>query len=431
MNIAIVGAGIGGLAAAWDLNRAGHSVTIFESAGYPGGLAAGFKEPEWDTSVERFYHHWFASDHDMLGLMEELGWRDRVIFHRPYTVAYYNGKFYPLDSPLKALTFPGFGGFFGMVRFGLVTVYLRYLADWRPLEKYTSHEWMSRAYGPALYKTMVEPLLEGKFGPYYKEVTMAWFWARFKARTTSLGTYQGGFQAFADQFAERLCQMGVKILYNSSIEKINPRSGGGPSLQVGGASQDFDQALVTTSPGLLAHLVPDLPPDYLSGLLSLKHMGAVVMVLSLKHKLSEEGYYWYNIPKSAGYPFLALVEHTNFVPPEHFGGQHIVYIGDYLDPGHEYFNLTQDELLERFLPHLPKFNPRFNRDWINKAWLFRATYAQPVPLVNHSKNIPAIQTPIPGLYFASMSQVYPWDRGTNFAVQIGRKAARLMLSSTH
>ncbi len=26
-----------------------------------------------------------------------------------------------------------------------------------------------------------------------------------------------------------------------------------------------------------------------------------------------------------------------------------------------------------------------------------------------------------------MSQVYPWDRGTNFAVEIGRRAARLML----
>jgi hypothetical protein len=25
-----------------------------------------------------------------------------------------------------------------------------------------------------------------------------------------------------------------------------------------------------------------------------------------------------------------------------------------------------------------------------------------------------------------MSQVYPWDRGTNFAVEIGRRAARLM-----
>jgi protoporphyrinogen oxidase len=155
-------------------------------------------------------------------------------------------------------------------------------------------------------------------------------------------------------------------------------------------------------------------------------MGAVVMVISLKQQLSTQGYYWYNMPKSAGFPFLALVEHTNFLSPEYFGGEHIVYMGDYLDPDHEYFHLSQEELLERFLPALQRINPNFKPDWVRKAWLFRTKYAQPVPLLNHSKNIPAIQTPVPGLYFASMSQVYPWDRGTNFAVEIGRRAARIM-----
>jgi protoporphyrinogen oxidase len=324
MKIAIIGAGIGGMAAAWDLVNAGHTVTIYESSEVVGGLAAGFKEPGWDTSVERFYHHWFASDSEMLGLIRELGWSDKVVFRRPFTVNYYNGKFYPLDSVLKALTFPGYGGFFGMVRFGLVTVYLRYIADWKPLEKFTAHEWMSKAYGSSLYATMIEPLLQGKFGPHYQEVTMAWFWARFKTRTTNLGTFQGGFQAFSDLFAERLRQKGVTILLNTSIQQIEACPEGGVSLHLADSRQDFDQCLSTTSPALLARLAPSLPKEYLGGLLNLKNMGAVVMVLSLKHQLSEEGYYWYNLPKSAGFPFLALVEHTNFVPAEHFGGEHIL-----------------------------------------------------------------------------------------------------------
>ena len=114
-----------------------------------------------------------------------------------------------------------------------------------------------------------------------------------------------------------------------------------------------------------------------------------------------------------------------------FGGEHIVYIGDYLETNHEYFQLSQDQLLQLFLPSLKRINPDFSLDWLNNSWLSRTTYAQPVPLVNHSMNIPAIQTPIHGLYFASMSQVYPWDRGTNFAVEIGRKAAGLMLQQTN
>src|SRR5664279_1475658 len=145
MKIAIIGAGIGGMAAAHDFVNAGHQVTIYEAANTVGGLAVGFKEPNWDWSVEQFYHHWFQTDSDILGLIKELGWSDRVIFPHPKTVVYYKSKFYPLDSPLAALTFPGFT-FPDMVRFGLVTAYLRYIADWKPLEKYTAEEWMRRYY---------------------------------------------------------------------------------------------------------------------------------------------------------------------------------------------------------------------------------------------------------------------------------------------
>ncbi len=201
----------------------------------------------------------------------------------------------------------------------------------------------------------------------------------------------------------------------------------GLSVQSEIGTESFDKVLVTTSPNLMARLSPELPASYLKGLLELKSMGAVVMVLSLKHQLSEQGYYWFSLPKDQGFPFLALVEHTNFVAPEHFGGDHILYAGDYLEPGHEYFSLSEDKLLERFIPAFKRINPRFERDWVKKVWVFKTNYAQPVPLRQHSKNIPPIETPVEGLYFASMSQVYPWDRGTNFAVEIGRKAARLML----
>jgi protoporphyrinogen oxidase len=215
----------------------------------------------------------------------------------------------------------------------------------------------------------------------------------------------------------------------SGITHIELKDNGGLELETDSGRREYDQCLVTTSPGLLARLAPDLPEDYLGSLLNLKSMGAVVMILSLKHQLSEEGYYWYNIPKSAGYPFLALVEHTNYVSKDNFNGEHIVYCGDYLDLDHEYFQQEKDELLERFLPSLKRINNNFSADWINKTWLFRTKYAQPVPEVNHSAKIPAIETPIKGLYFASMSQVYPWDRGTNFAVEIGRKAARMMITT--
>jgi protoporphyrinogen oxidase len=427
MKVAVIGAGLGGMAAAYDLVRAGHEVTIYEADNFAGGLAGGFKESHWDWTVERFYHHWFQSDHSLLKWIDELGWRSKVHFFRPLSVMYHKDKFYPFDSILNALLYPGLGWGINKIRFGLVGLYLRLTNNWHPLEKVTTHEWMQKWAGSS-YHTMWEPMLEGKFGPYYKDINMAWMWARIKTRTTNLGTFEGGFQVFADSLAEHLRSLGVKIHFSTPVERILTNENQSIGLIVGNKQIDFDRCLVTTSPGLLAHLAPDLPPDYLQGLLQLKHLGAVVMVIALKRRLSEQGYYWFNLPKSAGFPFLALVEHTNFIPTEHFGGDHILYCGDYLPAGHEYFSLSQEELLTRFTPGLARINPDFQPDWVRKIWLFRTSYAQPVPLVNHSQHIPPIKTPMPGLFFASMSQVYPWDRGTNFAVELGRKAAALLLS---
>ncbi|RPI34621.1 MAG: NAD(P)/FAD-dependent oxidoreductase [Chloroflexota bacterium] len=429
MKVAIIGAGMGGMAAAYDLIRSGHAVTIFESVDHVGGLASGFKEPHWSWSVENFYHHFFESDHAMKQLIHELGWEEDLLYFRPLTVMYHRGKFSPFDSIVKALLYPGLGFGLNKLRFGLVGLFLKLTNNWKPLEKTTVNAWLRKWAGDRVYEMMWEPLMTGKFGERYaNQVNMAWMWARIKARTTRLGTFRGGFQELSNRFADRLRSMGVEILLSSPVSRIARHPEGGLVLETVTGPQQFDQCLVTTSPALLAQLAPGLPQDYLQGLLSLKSMGAVVLVLSLDRQLSKEGYYWYNIPKSAGFPFLALVEHTNFVSPENFGGDHIIYIGDYLETDHEHFSLGKDELLKRFLPALTRFNSDFNPGWIKKTWLFRTPYAQPIPEVNHSRNIPSISTPIPGLYLACMSQVYPWDRGTNYAVEIGRRAARTMMA---
>jgi protoporphyrinogen oxidase len=150
----------------------------------------------------------------------------------------------------------------------------------------------------------------------------------------------------------------------------------------------------------------------------------LALILALDRPLTQ-GHYWINLPK-AEFPFLGLVEHTNYIDPAHYGGDHLVYMGDYPPPEHEYFHLSKEELLERFLPHLSRFNPDFDLAWVRQSWLFREEYAQPVPLLNHSQKIPDLRTPMPGLFWASMSQVYPWDRGTNYAVELGRTVSAVL-----
>ncbi len=469
MNIAIIGAGATGLAAAHELLKAGHTVTIFEAGDTPGGLAGGFKAPGWDWSLEKFYHHWFASDADLLRLADEIGARDRVIYNRPTTVVYYAGRFYPLDGALStvlgggpwvdrlplsgsiargllALRYPGFN-LIDVMRYGLAGAYLVLASNWRRLEQITAHDWLSRRMGRRVYGLLFEPLLRGKFAEYAEQVNMAWMWARIKARTPMLGTYVGGFQAFFDDLAAHVQQRGATLLYGAQVESILVETAAdAPCLTVHFHQspipnrqssivnpqssipdrQSFDRALVTTSPRLMAKLAPQLPADYLGALNRLKSLGAVVLIAALDRQLSRAGYYWHNLPKSAGFPFLALCEHTNFVPARHFGGQHLVYCGDYLPPDHPYFSLSDAALRAIFLPALRRINPEFEEAWVQQTWVFKAPYAQPVPFVNHSRAIPPVKTPLPGLFFASMSQVYPWDRGTNFAVRLGRAVAAEM-----
>ncbi|MCD6337541.1 MAG: NAD(P)/FAD-dependent oxidoreductase, partial [Candidatus Marinimicrobia bacterium] len=415
MKIAVIGAGVGGLTAAFDLNKQGHQVTVFEQESQPGGLAAGFKEEGWNWSLEKYYHHWFETDKAILSLINELGLSQYVQFHCPKTVVYHQCNFYPLDSPIAALQFPGFS-LIDKIRFGLITVFLKYFARWEPLEKYTAREWIKHFYGKNLYKVFFKPLLIGKFSDRYQEINMAWFWARFKARSSKLGTFEGGFQSFLNQFTEILSIKGVQFSFNTSIANIRSLKNRKVEVSTKDNKFVFDKVLATISPKILSDITPQLKGEYLIKINEQESIGAIAAILSLKKQLSKEGYYWFNLPKSAGFPFLALVEHTNYVSSDNFNGEHLIYCGDYLDHSHKYFSMKDEEIIDYFTPSLKKINPSFTKGWINKSWVFKTLYAQPIPRINHSRNLLQIKTPLPGLFLASMSQIYPWDRGTNYAV---------------
>jgi len=438
MNIGIIGAGITGLTAAYDLTKQGHAVAIYEARPQAGGLATGFRDERWEWHLDHFYHHWFASDADVINLIEELGARDRLFFPWPTTSIYHQGRIYPLDSPVPALKFIPLSQLHRAIRVlqftpsplidrlrvGLISLYLTWTKNWRPLERVSADEWLRRAVGERAYDLWWKPLLISKFGAEnYRDVNMAWMWARLHKRTARLGYFAGGFQGFADLLVERVRAQGGEMRLETAVRSVLPTIDGRLRLKTAAGDVEHDRVIATCSPQEMLRLAPSLPADYAAKLDQLKSMGALVLVLALKHRLTE-GHYWINVPDGEGLPFMGLVEHTNYVSREHYGGDHLVYCGDYAPPDHPYFGYSKEQLLETYLPGLVKINPDFGLDWVRASWMFTEKYAQPVPTLDHSRNIPALKTPIPGLWLANMSQVYPWDRGSNYAVEMGRRVAR-------
>ncbi|MCA9902323.1 MAG: NAD(P)/FAD-dependent oxidoreductase [Anaerolineae bacterium] len=433
MNVGIIGAGAAGLSAAWEFVRAGHQVTIYEAEDRVGGLAGGFRDDGWDWWMEKFYHHWFETDADLLTLAEELGLRDKILFPHPKTSYWINGKIYRSEMNASMLGLPM--SLFGLFRLGLAGVYLKFLStDWRTLERTTADSWLRRYMGEEAYNTLWKPLLIGKFSNLYNQVNMAWMWARIRSRSQRLGIFEGGFQAFLDAFAQKLIDQGVTIRLSTPVQQIDVQDGK-PRLTIEGETIIFDRLVTTTSPGLLLRMTPQLrDTDYGRQAAELRSIGALCLVLALKQPLLTDGTYWLNLPATSPnkhesrFPFLALVEHTNWMDRSHYGGDYLVYCGDYVPPDHEYFRMSEEEIFERFTAVLPTINPAFKPEWVRKSWLFRAPYAQPVPGIEHSQRIPPLETPLPGLYWASMSQVYPWDRGTNYAIEIGRRVAKIAMA---
>ncbi len=430
LHVGIIGAGVTGMAAAWDLVNAGYRVTLYEAGEAVGGLAAGFRDERWDWTLEKFYHHWFTTDRDILNLIDELGLSDKVIFPRPKTSYWIDGKIYRSEISPSALFLPLSP--LAKMRFALAGAYIKLTPFWKPLERITAHEWFMRYMGQEAYDKFFRPLLIGKFGDRYQDVPMSWMWARVVKRSLKLGTFEGGFQAFLNALAEAIQQRGATIHLNTRVERLTQQDGK-PCLVIDGQTQTFDWVISTVSPRLMLKLSDGLADTpYGQKMAALESIGGLCVVLALKNRLMHDGTYWLNLPATTAdkqknaFPFLALVEHTNYLPREHYGGDHIIYCGDYVPADHEYFRLSEAALVERFLPALKKVNPNFSPDWVRKSWVWRAPYAQPVPHINQSEKIPPLKTPLPNVIWASMSQVYPWDRGTNYSVEMGRRVAQLI-----
>lgn len=427
MRIGIIGAGFTGLAAGYKLLNNGHSVTIFERDPLPGGLAIGYKEKEWDWTLEKHYHHWFTNDNAVLDLAKELNFP--VVIKRPRTSSYVDHEILQLDSPVTLLQFAKLS-LSERLRMAATLASLRFNPFWKPLEKVKASAVLPQAMGRKPYEMLWEPLLTNKFGSYANDISLAWFWARIKKRTTELAYPEGGFLRFAEKLTEAVKKRNGTVHFDTDVIRISEDDNGVRiAYKQNGKerSETFDRVLVTLPGFLFTKLAPDLPDTYKKQLTSLKGIGAVNLVVRLKKPFFKDKTYWLSICEKNA-PVLAVVEHTNFQDATHYNNEHLLYLGNYVPMDHKYVEMPVEKIFKDMLPYLKKINPDIEKNVIGLQ-KFVAPFAQPIIPTNYSKMIPPFETPLKNVYLANMQQVYPWDRGTNYAVELGKKVANIMTNS--
>jgi protoporphyrinogen oxidase len=417
MKIAVIGAGFTGLSAAFYLSKFGHDVTVFEKDSHPGGLATGFSQPEWNWTLEESYHHWFTNDHKILALAKEIG--HPVLIKRPKTFVYVNDGFYKLDSASDVLEFPELN-LFQRLRMGLTIAFLKYNPFWKPLERYKVSNFLPKMMGEKPYEILWEPLLIKKFGSFAHDISLAWFWARIVKRTPSLAYPKGGFLEFANAIVFAIQKKGGKVLFSKEVKKINTEKNDMVKID----NLIFDKVIVTLPSFSFTQIVPQLPTVYKQELLDLKGLSTINLVLRLKKPFFQDQTYWLNICDTK-YPLTGIMEHTNFMEKKYYNNEHLIYLLNYLPQNHPFMHMDKKDLLKIYDPLLTKINKTYKSHIID-TYLFSVPFAQPIIPVNYSKIIPPFKTPLKNVYLANIQQVYPWDRGTNYAIELGEKIAKLI-----
>jgi protoporphyrinogen oxidase len=420
--VGVLGGGALGLGAALRLAEAGHPVTLIEREPQLGGLAAGFSVGP--TSLEKFYHHIFRTDTTIIGFIGELGLAQRLQWSQPNTSTLSNGRIVSLGTIPDLLRLPLLKPP-DRARFLAGMAVLKAIPDERIFAGWTAARWMPRMMGRRVYEVMWEPVLRGKFGARADQIAMSWLWSRVHERSLRLGYLRGGFQLLYDAFGERLRAMGSSVLTGASAASITTTDNQVEVRTDSGEVHAFERLLVTLPTRLFARLAPGLPEAWQQRYPGPEHYGAHVLILGLDRQLLP-GVYWLNI-NDRDLPFLALVEHTNFLPASDYGGVHLVYLGNYLPMDHPLFGQSDADVLGRFLPAVARIRPGFDPSWVTQHWVFRAPFAQPIVTTTYLDSLPPHRTPLPGVYLANMAHVYPQDRGQNYSLRLGERMARLML----
>ncbi|AWB26704.1 NAD(P)/FAD-dependent oxidoreductase [Halococcoides cellulosivorans] len=449
--IAIVGGGIAGLAAARRLQAAGREVTVFEAAEQIGGLAATVETG--GDPIEQYYHHLSKSEERIVEVIEEVGLGEDLHWPVGETANYVDSTVWPLDKPWEILAYP-YLSLYDTFRLGMLVKGVDLRGGIPSFDSYDSldayddvpiEQFVTEHTTRGVYEHFFEPLIEAKFGDRADEVSAAWLLGRVQFRGERdpirgeyLGYLDGGFGRLIDALIEDVgrdaIQTGARVtdleLADGAVDRITVETSGDSSGPDAEGSDDGEQTARTTTAHPVDAVIVAAMPSVLESLTDyscpIEFQGTVCSIIAMDEQLTDT--YWLNVVDDA--PFGALIEHTNFVPPERYGGEHLLYAVKYVDgPEDPFFQRSDDDIEAAWLDGLDDLFEQFDRSAVE--WIETARNPRTAPVYERGyldKIVPTDLSEIAdGLYYAGMGSrtQYP-ERSLDGGIRAGERAADLI-----
>lgn len=432
MKIGIIGAGYSGLTMAKELIEKGQDVTIYEKQPYVGGMVDTIEI--FDTRLEKYYRHIFKSDKEAIQLIKDMGLEKELIW--PATKMGYltNKRPYLFGTPISLLKFKPLN-FIQKLRFGFNVIHIKLINDYKKLEKVTAEKWLKDRIGDKVYSQVWEPLLISKFGEKKDKISMAWLWGKIKLRSTSttpegeqLGYIKGSYQKLTDNLYKFLIDKKVNIKLETSVNEVIKQNdkyiieynNNGKKEK-----EEFDIIVSTIDYRSFEKLFNKyMNSEEKNKIEKVNYTSARTMMIVANKSFSP--FYWLNIGDN-DIPFGGIIEHTNFIDKSNYDNNHILYISNYMTEDNKLYNLSKEELLKEYMKSLTKINKEFTMKNIKDYYVFDEKYAQPIIECNYSEYIMDDKLQNEKIYLCTMPQIYPEDRGMNYAIKSGISIANKIL----
>jgi protoporphyrinogen oxidase len=421
--IAVIGAGVMGLACAFELLKKGHQVDIYEADDRIGGMAAHFDFE--GLNLERYYHFICKPDQHLFDLLNELGISHTLKWTDTDMGYYYEGKMYDWGNPVALLRFPKLN-LISKLRYGVHMFLATKRKNWKDLDNIEASEWIKKWVGQRAYDILWSRLFSLKFYTYKDNLSAAWIWSRIKRVGTSrksmfqeqMGYLEGGSETLLIALEDKIKSLGGKFHFSSPIERVNIEKNQIKSIVVNDVEHQYDDVFSTIPLPYVPKMIPDLPESYQTRFSQIQNMGVVCVIFRLKKAISHN--FWLNV-SDQNMEIPGIIEFSNLRPFD----DHVVYVPFYMPRDYPKFSNDNESFIKESRDYLKILNPELKDEDFIAEYASRYGYAQPVCQPGFSEILPPIKTPIEGLYIADTSYYYPEDRSISESVRVGAEMAAL------